>query len=373
MACTLFSPNEADRVRSTCRSEPLFASDVFRGGALRHTSCHGTARAHRRHGRPAPGVGRARGSHHLSRQADGRVVDRPRSARVPRRLADATANARGSPPSRSSRSRARAPARTSMRPSLTNSMLFARDRQLCAYCGKRFLVRDLSRDHVVPVSRGGRDSWTNTVTACRSCNTRKGGRSPEQARHAAALRAVRAEPPRAFHPAQPAHPRRPDGVPARRRAAHEPPASRSRKRRTALACCSPDASISAWARAPRAPISPGDRPMLTRRGFVSICAAALVLAARCAARARAEQDQGGGRLHGAGRAAVGEPHPQGAQRRQGPRRDRVRVLREGRQRRLRARDARVRREGQHVHRRRVVRGRGRGAQGRQGLSRRCRS
>ena len=66
-------------------------------------------------------------------------------------------------------------------PGLTNSMLFARDRQLCAYCGKRFLIRDLSRDHVVPVSRGGRDSWTNTVTACRSCNTRKGGRSPEQA------------------------------------------------------------------------------------------------------------------------------------------------------------------------------------------------
>lgn len=66
-------------------------------------------------------------------------------------------------------------------PSLTNSMLFARDRQLCAYCGRRFLVRDLSRDHVVPVSRGGRDSWTNTVTACRNCNTRKGGRSPEQA------------------------------------------------------------------------------------------------------------------------------------------------------------------------------------------------
>jgi hypothetical protein len=66
-------------------------------------------------------------------------------------------------------------------PGLTNSMLFARDRQLCGYCGKRYLLRDLSRDHVVPVSRGGRDTWTNTVTACRSCNTRKGGRSPEQA------------------------------------------------------------------------------------------------------------------------------------------------------------------------------------------------
>ena len=40
-------------------------------------------------------------------------------------------------------------------PGLTNPMLFVRDRQVCAYCGGRFMVRDLSRDHVVPVSRGG--------------------------------------------------------------------------------------------------------------------------------------------------------------------------------------------------------------------------
>lgn len=66
-------------------------------------------------------------------------------------------------------------------PGLTNAMLFMRDRQVCAYCGGRFMLRDLSRDHVNPVSRGGRDSWTNTVTACRSCNTRKGSRTPELA------------------------------------------------------------------------------------------------------------------------------------------------------------------------------------------------
>jgi 5-methylcytosine-specific restriction endonuclease McrA len=47
-------------------------------------------------------------------------------------------------------------------PGLTNPMLFARDRQVCAYCG-------------------GRDTWMNSVTACRGCNTRKGNRSPEQA------------------------------------------------------------------------------------------------------------------------------------------------------------------------------------------------
>ena len=65
-------------------------------------------------------------------------------------------------------------------PGLTNALLFARDHQLCAYCGHRFMVRDLSRDHVTPVSRGGRDVWTNAVTACRRCNTQKGGRSPDQ-------------------------------------------------------------------------------------------------------------------------------------------------------------------------------------------------
>ena len=64
-------------------------------------------------------------------------------------------------------------------PGLTNALLFARDRQLCAYCGQRFMLRDLSRDHVIPVSRGGRDVWTNSVTACRRCNTKKANRSPE--------------------------------------------------------------------------------------------------------------------------------------------------------------------------------------------------
>lgn len=66
-------------------------------------------------------------------------------------------------------------------PHLTNAALFARDRHLCAYCGARYRERDLSRDHVVPVYRGGRDRWMNVVTACRGCNMRKGGRTPEGA------------------------------------------------------------------------------------------------------------------------------------------------------------------------------------------------
>ncbi len=129
----------------------------------------------------AAGLGRARGSDHLSREADGRVVGRPRGPRVPRRLAEerrALAHRHAIDP-RDQGQRERAP--TGTRPGLTNQMLFVRDRQVCAYCGGRFMIRDLSRDHVVPVSRGGTDSWTNAVTACRSCNTRKGGRSPEQA------------------------------------------------------------------------------------------------------------------------------------------------------------------------------------------------
>lgn len=66
-------------------------------------------------------------------------------------------------------------------PGLTNPLLFARDRQVCAYCGRRFSFRELSRDHVVPVSKGGKDIWTNTVSACAGCNTRKANRIPEQA------------------------------------------------------------------------------------------------------------------------------------------------------------------------------------------------
>ncbi len=64
-------------------------------------------------------------------------------------------------------------------PPLNNKTLFRRDANLCLYCGERFMSRDLTRDHVTPLSKGGRDSWTNVVTACRRCNNHKGGRTPE--------------------------------------------------------------------------------------------------------------------------------------------------------------------------------------------------
>lgn len=66
-------------------------------------------------------------------------------------------------------------------PALTNAALFTRDRNLCLYCGGAFPRSSLTRDHVVPVSRGGEDAWENVVTACIRCNVVKGNRTPQQA------------------------------------------------------------------------------------------------------------------------------------------------------------------------------------------------
>ncbi len=64
-------------------------------------------------------------------------------------------------------------------PALNNKALFSRDHHLCLYCGKQFDSQQLTRDHVIPTSKGGTDSWTNLVTACRRCNQRKSDRTPE--------------------------------------------------------------------------------------------------------------------------------------------------------------------------------------------------
>ena len=66
-------------------------------------------------------------------------------------------------------------------PPLNNAALFARDAWLCMYCGGHFDRRDLSRDHVTPLSQGGLDQWSNVITSCRRCNNYKAGRTPEQA------------------------------------------------------------------------------------------------------------------------------------------------------------------------------------------------
>ena len=67
---------------------------------------------------------------------------------------------------------------------VTNTFLFARDRYTCQYCGRHiteFKPREaLTRDHLIPLSRGGTNEWTNVVAACSACNTRKGNRLPEE-------------------------------------------------------------------------------------------------------------------------------------------------------------------------------------------------
>lgn len=62
-----------------------------------------------------------------------------------------------------------------------NHLLARRDRWICGLCGEKILPRDMTRDHVIPRSRGGRDVWANVVSAHRSCNSRKGARTPEEA------------------------------------------------------------------------------------------------------------------------------------------------------------------------------------------------
>lgn len=60
-----------------------------------------------------------------------------------------------------------------MTPALSNRNLFGRDMHTCAYCGQVFKASMLTRDHIVPRSRSGADSWMNCVTACKRCNNRK--------------------------------------------------------------------------------------------------------------------------------------------------------------------------------------------------------
>lgn len=63
----------------------------------------------------------------------------------------------------------------SMRP--TRQAIFRRDNHSCQYCGSK---QSLTLDHVMPRARGGKDTWENLVTACVTCNNRKGDRQPEE-------------------------------------------------------------------------------------------------------------------------------------------------------------------------------------------------
>ena len=63
-------------------------------------------------------------------------------------------------------------------PALNNPALFQRDRYMCAYCGGIFRGLDLTRDHIHPTSKGGKDVWMNVVSACKDCNARKSDLMP---------------------------------------------------------------------------------------------------------------------------------------------------------------------------------------------------
>ena len=70
---------------------------------------------------------------------------------------------------------------TARRPAFTRFNVFLRDGFVCQYCGGRFPTQDLTFDHVIPRSRGGKTTWENVVTACSGCNLEKGNRLPHQA------------------------------------------------------------------------------------------------------------------------------------------------------------------------------------------------
>jgi 5-methylcytosine-specific restriction endonuclease McrA len=68
---------------------------------------------------------------------------------------------------------------------VTNTFLFARDGYACQYCGRhRRELRHrefLTRDHLMPICRGGKNTWDNVITACTRCNHKKGNLTPEEA------------------------------------------------------------------------------------------------------------------------------------------------------------------------------------------------
>jgi hypothetical protein len=61
---------------------------------------------------------------------------------------------------------------------VTRRAIFTRDKHTCAYCGAK---ENLTADHILPQSRGGLDEWSNLITACLSCNLKKGNRTPKEA------------------------------------------------------------------------------------------------------------------------------------------------------------------------------------------------
>lgn len=60
--------------------------------------------------------------------------------------------------------------------------VYGRDSYRCQYCGTKCKMKELTYDHVIPRAQGGKTNWTNIVSACFTCNSKKAGRTPEQAK-----------------------------------------------------------------------------------------------------------------------------------------------------------------------------------------------
>jgi 5-methylcytosine-specific restriction endonuclease McrA len=60
--------------------------------------------------------------------------------------------------------------------------IYARDNYRCQYCGHKASISELTYDHVIPRSRGGRTTWDNIVSCCYACNANKANRTPAEAR-----------------------------------------------------------------------------------------------------------------------------------------------------------------------------------------------
>ena len=69
---------------------------------------------------------------------------------------------------------------TTRRPAFTRFNVFLRDSFRCQYCVAKYRSEDLTFDHLVPRSRGGGTNWDNVVTACATCNLRKGNRTMQE-------------------------------------------------------------------------------------------------------------------------------------------------------------------------------------------------
>ncbi len=67
------------------------------------------------------------------------------------------------------------------RPKVSRLGIFIRDGFRCQYCGKKLSYKNLTIDHVIPKSKGGKTEWTNVVTSCMPCNSKKGDRTPKAA------------------------------------------------------------------------------------------------------------------------------------------------------------------------------------------------